>query len=91
MQHSHGCRLSPNSSSEAAALSLIPSELKGMPSAEIIAMFHPSSCHPFQTQPLARGFSLYFCNSLFKVGKINDSIKKIAPEELVFGTGVRTV
>lgn len=62
-----------------------------MPSAEIIATFNLSSCNPFQIQLLAIGFSLDFCNSLFKVGKINDSIKKIAPKELFFGTGVRTV
>lgn len=62
-----------------------------MPSTEIIATVNLSSCNSFQIQLLAIGISLDFLNSLFKVGKINDSIKKIAPEELVFETGIRTV
>lgn len=90
MQHLHRPQASQDSSS-AAALPLMLTELKGMPSTEITATFNLSSCNPFQIQLLAIGISLDFLNSLFKVGKINDSIKKVAPKELVFETGVRTV
>lgn len=92
MQHSqHGPPAALNSSSAAAALPLILSELKGMPSTEIIATFNLSSCNPVQIQLPAIGVSLDSLNGLFKVGKINDSIKKTAPKDLGFEMGVRTV
>lgn len=57
---------SPNLSSEAAALSLTPSELKGMPLAKLTATFRASSCNLLEIQLPARGISPGFVTACLK-------------------------
>lgn len=66
---------SPNLSSEAAALSLTPSELKDMPLAKLTATVRVQLQSVIDTAAGKR-HQPGFRNRLFKVGKIDDSIKK---------------